>query len=203
MITIYDIKPKFQQLLRPIVKILYNLGATPNHVTLFTCLATISYSVFLYLNINNPIVWFGLPIFLFFRMALNAIDGIMAKEFNMQSNIGAVLNELTDIISDSILFIAFLGFVFADPISISILILTSILTEVSGIYMQVLFKKRRYDGPLGKSDRAFVLGFCGLLIGFKGVNVDYLNLMFNIMIALTLYTSYNRIKNGFNQSVLE
>ena len=36
---------------------------------------------------------------LFLRMALNAIDGMLAREFNQKTNLGAYLNELTDVIS--------------------------------------------------------------------------------------------------------
>lgn len=40
-------------------------------------------------------------------MALNAIDGMLAREFNQQSTLGAILNEVGDIISDAALYLAF------------------------------------------------------------------------------------------------
>jgi len=39
--TIYDLKPKFQALLRPIVQTLANRGITPNQVTMFAMLLSI------------------------------------------------------------------------------------------------------------------------------------------------------------------
>ena len=40
-------------------------------------------------------------------MALNAIDGMMAREHGMKSAAGAVLNELGDVISDAALYLPF------------------------------------------------------------------------------------------------
>jgi len=36
-------------------------------------------------------------------MALNAIDGMLAREHHMQSKLGAILNELGDVVSDTVL----------------------------------------------------------------------------------------------------
>ena len=41
-----------------------------------------------------------LPAVLFLRMALNAIDGMLAREHNQKSALGAILNELGDVFSD-------------------------------------------------------------------------------------------------------
>ena len=45
------------------------------------------------------------PIGLLIRMALNALDGMMARTYNMQSKLGEVLNEIGDVISDLFIFI--------------------------------------------------------------------------------------------------
>ena len=46
-----------------------------------------------------------IPLVLFLRMALNAIDGMLAREHHMASRLGAVLNELGDVISDTALYL--------------------------------------------------------------------------------------------------
>ena len=48
-----------------------------------------------------------LPLWLFLRMALNAIDGMLAREFGQQSALGAYLNELSDVVSDAALYLPF------------------------------------------------------------------------------------------------
>ena len=44
-----------------------------------------------------------IPVVLVLRMALNAIDGMLAREHGMRTRLGALLNELGDVISDSAL----------------------------------------------------------------------------------------------------
>ena len=44
---------------------------------------------------------------MFLRMAFNAIDGMLAREFGQQSALGAFLNELTDVVSDAALYLPF------------------------------------------------------------------------------------------------
>ena len=104
--TLYEIKPKFQNLLRPLVVRLHAQGITANQVTLFAMLTSVVLGALL-MCFPDPRFFITLPVFLFFRMALNAIDGMLAREFNQQSTIGAILNEVGDIISDAALYLAF------------------------------------------------------------------------------------------------
>lgn len=39
-------------------------------------------------------------------MGLNAIDGMLAREFGQQSRLGAYLNELSDVIADAALYLS-------------------------------------------------------------------------------------------------
>ena len=43
--SIYELKPKFQQLLRPLVRRLYARGVTANQVTLFACLISVCFGI--------------------------------------------------------------------------------------------------------------------------------------------------------------
>ena len=47
------------------------------------------------------------PLVLFKRMALNAIDGMLAREHGMKSALGGFLNELADVISDAAIYLPF------------------------------------------------------------------------------------------------
>ena len=40
-------------------------------------------------------------------MAMNAVDGMLAREFGQQSPLGAYLNELADVVSDTALYLPF------------------------------------------------------------------------------------------------
>ncbi len=100
MPSIYDLKPRFQALLRPLIARLAAWGCTPNLITSLALLVSLIVgSIILYVP-QKPAVLLLLPAWLFLRMALNAIDGMMARELNMKSTLGAVLNEIGDVLSD-------------------------------------------------------------------------------------------------------
>ena len=163
--TIYDLKPKFQALLRPIVNMLARNGVTPNQVT-WAALA-LSVVAGALVGFTHGALWTLLliPFVMFVRMAMNAIDGILAKEHDKKSDAGAILNEMSDVIADAALYLP-LAFVHGiSTIWIVLFVVIAIFTEMAGILAQVISGERRYDGPMGKSDRAFVFGFICLLLG--------------------------------------
>ena len=105
--SIYALKPKFQALLRPLVRGLHAADVTANQVTLAACAISVALGLWLFLAPVPPRAFLLLPLWLFLRMALNAIDGMLAREFGQQSKLGAYLNELTDVIADAALILPF------------------------------------------------------------------------------------------------
>jgi CDP-alcohol phosphatidyltransferase len=194
--SIYDLKPKFQNLLRPLVIKLEQRGVTANQVTLTAC--TISVILGLILTALSGYHWLFIliPIWLFVRMALNAIDGMLAREFNQKSRLGGYLNEITDVVSDAALYLPF-AFVYPfDGLQIGLIIWLSALTEFCGVLGQVQGKTRRYDGPLGKSDRAFLFGVLGLVYVFVPTLPDFLYWLLWVVIILLIVTCVKRVKSG-------
>ncbi|MBG5926967.1 CDP-alcohol phosphatidyltransferase family protein [Providencia rettgeri] len=195
--TIYDLKPKFQDLLRPIVHKLFSVGVTANQVTLAALLLSVI-SGMLLLFIPNPHLFILLPFVLFIRMALNAIDGMLAREHNQKSHLGAILNELGDVISDVALYSPF-AVIFPQAFWLILLILfLALLTEFIGVIAQSIGASRRYDGPIGKSDRAFIFGTLGLLVSIfpQIIFSSWVNYLFILLTLLLFYTCYNRIRSA-------
>ncbi|WP_199195160.1 CDP-alcohol phosphatidyltransferase family protein [Mammaliicoccus sciuri] len=199
MISIYEIKPKFQQLLMPIVDWMRKIGMTPNQVTILALLLSIITGIILSIFHDNKWIFILMPIVMFVRMALNAIDGVMAKKYQMKSHLGLLLNELGDVISALFLFIPFVFIAEDYGIGIMLFISLSIISEMAGVTVQVIGSSRRYDGPMGKSDRAFIVGFISFLI-FVYLNIiPYLHFVFYICSILMLINIYNRIINGLKE----
>ena len=195
--TIYDLKPKFQDLLRPIVRKLFDAGITANQVTLAALGLSIIVGGLLTL-FPNPYLFILLPFVLFIRMALNAIDGMLAREHNQKSHLGAMLNELGDVISDVALYLPFV-LIFPHAFWWILLILfLSVLTEFIGVIAQAIGASRRYDGPIGKSDRAFIFGALGLFVAIfpQLMAANWVNYLFAAIPLLLLYPCYNRIRRA-------
>ncbi|UUS66454.1 MULTISPECIES: CDP-alcohol phosphatidyltransferase family protein [unclassified Acinetobacter] len=206
MPSIYQLKPAFQNLLRPLVKSLQHLGITANQVTLLAMFISLAVAFFIYIYFSHNgigILLLIFPVWMLIRMGFNAIDGMLAREFNQQSKLGAFYNELCDVISDSALYFSLICFAF---IQAELLILTcflAILAEYTGVMAPLVGQERRYDGPMGKSDRAFVFSIICIVIVTSSIfnfGLNTLSLICNsiliIIIFLLFITIYNRIKNS-------
>ncbi|MFV0549459.1 MAG: CDP-alcohol phosphatidyltransferase family protein [Limnobaculum xujianqingii] len=193
--TLYDLKPRFQALLRPLLKRLFRAGVTANQVTLAALIASVAIGVLLFF-FPRPVLFLILPIFLFIRMALNAIDGLLAREYNQKSKLGALLNETGDVISDAALYLPFALLPGATPWLVLLAVLLSILTEFCGVLAQTIGASRRYDGPMGKSDRALIFGAYALAIFIWPVCMEWSWILFSVVSVLLVWTCLNRCRRA-------
>ncbi|NTS32405.1 CDP-alcohol phosphatidyltransferase family protein [Phyllobacterium sp. BT25] len=200
MPTLYSLKPAFQNLLRPLVGRLVARGVTANQVTLAAAVLSVLAGAVVALFYDIFVVFWLLPVVLFVRMALNAIDGMMAREFRQASKLGAYLNELGDVVSDVALILPFmLAGPFAPPGVVTFAI-AAMLTEYAGVLGVMTGGGRGYDGPFGKSDRALALGVIAALIG-SGIMLPYwFGWIFPLMALLSVYTMINRVRAGLRRA---
>jgi CDP-diacylglycerol--glycerol-3-phosphate 3-phosphatidyltransferase len=201
MPTVYDLKPKFQSLLRPLVRFLAAIGLTANSLTVGAFGLSMAGGLWIYAHRETSSSVWILPLILFVRMALNAMDGMLAKEHNQKSNLGACLNELGDVCSDVALYLPLAFISEFEPHLVVALVLVGVIVEFSGLLAHAVGVARRYDGPMGKSDRAFWIGCLCL-----GVSVFHLGQWMvsgglSLMILLSLVTISNRIKRALEATV--
>ncbi len=165
MASVYDLKPRFQQLLRPLCRGLARRGVTANQVTIVAVLLSLAIGTAIALWPTHRWPLLLVPIGLLVRMALNAIDGMLAREHDMQSALGGMLNEIGDVVSDAALYLP-LALVPGIPWLLVVgLVVLAVISEMAGVVGVAIGGSRRYDGPMGKSDRAFWLGLMTLLLG--------------------------------------
>lgn len=190
--SIYQLKPKFQQLLTPLLNRLVRLRITPNQITVLAILLSMTYGAMLALFPEMRSLWLGLPLFLLLRMALNAIDGMLANRTENKTRLGAVLNEIGDQISDMVLYLPFalLAGIYT-PLLVIVLLLT-LLVEFAGVLAVVIGAPRRFDGPMGKSDRAFAFSLIALL-STMGIASQWLNAILLLVLVLSIWTVINRL----------
>jgi CDP-diacylglycerol--glycerol-3-phosphate 3-phosphatidyltransferase len=165
MASVYDLKPRFQGLLRPLTRALARAGVTANAVTVAAAVLSLAVGATVGATRGSRFAILLLPAALFARMALNAIDGMLAREHGQASRLGALLNELGDVVSDTALYLPLALVPGFDGRLVVAVVLLAALTELAGVLGPTIGASRRYDGPMGKSDRAFVLGLLALLLG--------------------------------------
>lgn len=196
MISIYNIKPQFQKLLTPILVFLHKKDITANQITISACILSLIIGVLFWFSDYNHFFLLALPIGLLIRMALNALDGMMARKYNQTSTKGEMLNEMGDIVSDLFVFFPLLKFQPESLYLVVLFIAFSIINEFAGIMGKVITGVRRYEGPMGKSDRAFLLSIYGIL-SFLSISISHYSIyIFAIVILLLLISTGIRINKA-------
>ena len=199
--SIYALKGRFQGILRPGVRRIAALGVTANQVTVFAAIVSVLVAAIVWAAAaDRPLMYLLLPGWMLLRMALNAVDGMLAREFGQQSRLGAYLNELSDVVADAALYLSLLGVLGINMHLLWAFVVLAALTEYAGVLGLMVGAERRYDGPMGKSDRAFVVGVLGLLLAMEWIGagvVDGVVLVATILCALTVV---RRVRTGLRTS---
>jgi CDP-diacylglycerol--glycerol-3-phosphate 3-phosphatidyltransferase len=201
MPTIYALKPEFQNLLRPTMNGLARSGITPNQVTIAAAVMSIGAGAWIAWAPRGHTLLL-LPVVLLVRMALNALDGMLAREHNQTTRVGNFLNEFGDVVSDAALYLPLACVAGFTPPFVVVVVLLAMLAEMAGVLGLALAASRRYDGPLGKSDRAFIFATLGSLLGF-GLRVEpAIPYVLCGMMLLLVCTVINRTQGALRESAL-
>jgi len=199
MLSIYQLKPRFQNLLRPLVQRLYDKGTTANQITVLAGLVSVLVGGVIACFASHLWLFALIPLWMILRMALNAIDGMLAREFGQQSRLGAYLNELCDIVADCALILPFAVIPGVSLLLVLAVTLLALFSEYAGVLGPMVGASRRYDGPMGKSDRAFILGVTATGIALGWLAAAWINGVLAIVAALLLYTLVNRVRQGLKE----
>jgi CDP-diacylglycerol--glycerol-3-phosphate 3-phosphatidyltransferase len=197
--SIYKLKPAFQSLLRPTVGALAQRGVTANQVTLAACVVSVVVGAILALHAERAVLFAVVPAWMLLRMAMNAVDGMLARDFGQKTSLGAYLNEICDVVSDTALYLPF-GFVAGSSMTaVAIVTALAATSELAGTVAVMTGASRRYEGPMGKSDRAFVFGLLGLLVALGFSVGRWLNWAWGAVAVLTALTIANRVRGGLRE----
>jgi len=199
MPSIYDLKPRFQSLLRPLVRRLAVAGVSANHVTIAALILSLLLGGSIALDPMAKWPMLLMPVALFVRMALNAIDGILAREHGMKSGLGAILNEVGDVLSDTALYLPMALVPGVNSFWVVLVVVLAIVSEMTGVVAVQIGAQRGYDGPMGKSDRAFVFGLLGLLLGMGIDWSHWADGLMMITIILLVVTIINRARRALGE----
>ncbi|PBC02430.1 CDP-alcohol phosphatidyltransferase family protein [Mesorhizobium sp. WSM3860] len=196
MPTLYALKPAFQDRLRPLVNRLAAMGMTANSITVAAALLSIAAGTAIAALPGWSPLLFLIPLVLFARMALNAIDGMLAREHGQATTLGMYLNEICDVVSDLALILPFAAFAQFGAWGVVAFAIAAALTEFAGVLGIAAGIGRNYAGPFGKSDRALALGVVAVLAAAGLWPAAIAPFVFPAMATLSLLTAINRIRAG-------
>lgn len=199
MWSMYTIKPFYQRLFRGVA----GNWMTPNMATGFGVLFSIVVGAAYVFGGGAPqlgieargLVLLVVPVGLAFRMGANALDGMLAREKGLASPLGAVLNEVTDVVNDVICYAPLWVVPDVPRIVLLAFLLLIFFAEFSGLLGQAVAGRRRYEGPLGgKTDRATWMGLFALVWAFQPRLMQYLGWYMGLVCVFVLLTAVNRLR---------
>jgi CDP-diacylglycerol--glycerol-3-phosphate 3-phosphatidyltransferase len=160
---IYQVKPAFQRSLEGIQHWLVERHVHPDVLTFAALGLSVVGGAAVYVAPDAVWMLAAIPPIALVRTALNALDGLVAKQTGLARPWGEVLNEFSDRLADVALFG---GVALASP-SIHLLGAATVVTMLLASYLAILSKaaggRRQYAGPMGKADRMIVLGVAAAL----------------------------------------
>jgi CDP-diacylglycerol--glycerol-3-phosphate 3-phosphatidyltransferase len=164
-------------------------GIRPNHLTLAAIGVGGAAGAVVLAGARIPALLLLAPVLYLARMALNAMDGLLAREHGMTSRTGTILNEIGDVVADALAYLPFALVLPGASWLVVIVVVLGLIGEVAALAGSDE-SGRRNDGPLGKSDRALAFGAVALLasFGLLALVVPVLGLM----AGLALMTIWNR-----------
>lgn len=196
MPSIYDLKQRFQALLKPVVAWLARAGVSANAVTVAAALTSVALGLLMAVTQVN---WLLLvyPPFLLLRMAMNAIDGMLAREFSQPTPLGAILNEIGDMTSDAVLYLPLALLLPAPAWLMVAIVAVALIAEGAGIAAVAVGAGRRYDGPFGKSDRALAFSVLAIVVALDAFGVDrWAVVALSLLLVLAVLTVFNRVRGA-------
>jgi CDP-diacylglycerol--glycerol-3-phosphate 3-phosphatidyltransferase len=199
MPSVYDLKPRFQALLRPVIAGLVGAGITPNMVTIAALVLSAAAGAWIALWPESRWPLLALPVVLLVRMALNAIDGMMARDHDMATPLGAILNEGGDVVSDACLYLPLALVPAFHPELVTAIVVLAAVGELVGVTAQTVGASRRYDGPMGKSDRALWLSVLAIAAAWRPAGGWWMEAALWILVALSVVTIVNRIRSALRE----
>jgi CDP-diacylglycerol--glycerol-3-phosphate 3-phosphatidyltransferase len=173
---------------------LADAGITANQVTGAAMVLSFAHGAWIWLSGASGWSLALLPLTLFIRMALNAIDGMLAREFDMKSRFGALFNELSDVLSDAALYLPFMLII--APGLVAAVVVLAVVVEMAGAIAPMIDAERQYQGPFGKSDRAVFFGLGGFLLGVGVLPSAWFGWALWVALALSIWTGRNRVRGA-------
>jgi len=164
--SIYAIKPQFQKCLEPIANICVKHHISADALNIAGVLFAILSGVSLFGAKCNNLFYLAIPLFLFARIASNALDGMVARKSGISSRRGSYFNELFDRISDVVLFTLIILSGHGSVIVGTLALAVTVLVSFSGTLTLAAGGRRIYSGIMGKPDRMFVIGTVSVLAFF-------------------------------------
>ena len=153
--SLYRVKRHFVAALEPVQRWLARHGVAPNTVSLAAVPVIFAASGAIVAGTRAPGIWLLVPPLCLMWMAINAVDGALARSTRRASLRGAALNEAIDRLGDVVIIAASIA---VAPLWLVAITGAAVLSaEMVSLIAWAVCGDRTLVGPMGKPDRALVV----------------------------------------------
>lgn len=165
---LYAAKPAFQRALAGVADALAARRVHPDHLTFAAVGCAGLGGLALLACTVDPRAALVVPPLVLGRLALNALDGMVAHRRGMARPWGKVLNETADRLSDVLLFAPLALLPGVSGLAVGAALVALLLASAVGVTAEAAGGARQYGGPMGKADRMLWLAAASAIVGATG-----------------------------------
>lgn len=191
----YQLKYPFRKLLSKIIP--HFKDVDPNAITRLILLVGFFAAISYYFAYREPLMYFFGIFFIFFRMFLATMDGLIAETYKKSSAKGEILNRVIPEIADIFLLIALS---WQHPQLGIFVISFAWLSAVMGLVPLLVKKDVLSIGPLGQTDRLIALIIFTIMMYLQTIfewNVDFTYVFLWFCLVGGVLTSANRFRKVY------
>jgi CDP-diacylglycerol---glycerol-3-phosphate 3-phosphatidyltransferase len=167
-VGLYTVKPAFQRRLAGTAAWLAARGVHPDLLTYSAVVCGLLGGIALVAGLARPALLWAVPPLVFARLALNALDGMVATRRGLARPWGKVLNEFCDRLAD-LAFLAPLMLVpDSSPALVAAALCATLLVSFLGVLAEAAGAGRQYGGVMGKADRMLWLALACVATAASG-----------------------------------
>lgn len=164
--ALYAVKPAFRRCLESLIPFLRPVH--PDVLTWGALVCSVVGGILFSFAVARRWLFLVIPVLLFLRIALNALDGLLAQATGKARPAGEVLNEATDRLSDAALILGVAYSPLSSPAWGLPALAAVLFSSYAGVLGKVVGVGRQYGGILDKADRMLWLGAACVAAFFLG-----------------------------------
>lgn len=158
--TLDQFRPLANRLLRPFVAAALRVGATPDQISVLAFAISILAGVAFYLA--TPVMYVTGAVLVLVNGWLDLLDGAVARETNVDSPGGDLLDHVLDRYADVVIVAGLAAGI--DQYALGFAAVTGVLlTSYMGTQIEAVGLERQYGGLLGRADRLALVGIVGAI----------------------------------------
>ena len=183
---LYALKPTLQRRLHGTATWLAARRVNPDLLTLCAVVCAVLGGLALAAGLTRPLLLWAVPPLACLRLALNALDGMVATRRDIARPWGKVLNELCDRLADLAFLWPLLLVPDASPALVTAALCAMLLVSFLGVLAEAAGAGRQYGGVMGKADRMLWLALASIAAAASGQLLFLRGLPVVLLVGATL-----------------